>query len=790
MTEANKLKIVGAEELESQIYRLTADEATKTFILVGAGAAQSDKYSPELRLPLASKLRDTLLKSYYGPNIDTEKCLERFKKESKFENPTPDLVWQYLIRETKDLQKYTELLNKEFSLEKPIPPSYHMLARWFFASGELSSGIATTNFDIQFSKAFSNLAQSLNKRQSIDFNFADLPQDFRYFYECKIDYNKVVQMLHGSLIRPWSIVAGTKEIINDLTNSVREYSITDKKNPFELLKQIVETLNPENSNLVKNNFFPYKYLEKTLSKSLTVIFIGYSFQDRELVSAIENGCSSHKDIYIVDPDPPLEKINSLSSFRKATVIKSTAEDFLHKYVQKLLPEDQLIQLPYLERKVLREGPENIPGHPKLRLIPNLKKGRSTEFVDPIYGTFKFSDAIQESLLKLIDTGEVQRLRQIKQLSFVNLKYHGATHDRFTHSLGVAHLADLFISNWVSNRNKSFPERIKIGDHLAFITCALIHDIGHGPFGHAMDLVRYKINDPSDHEADTTKIFNQIFSENSFADLDIALDQLEIARTKINEILGQKESKGIEKFLHTIINNTGCDIDRLDFVLRDTSSTLMSWDNPDKKVKEHFDILLENYTKLLYSMRFTDDLVLTFDKSSRDYLESFTFLYLKLYKEVYYCWQNVAAQAMLAEAVAEMIHSRKLEFSDIKPLTDVELLAALENFEHPKVSELAYLVKYRRLFKLQLDTEISDSELGSIKKMTSEEIVEKFGKGLKYIDGMLVVSLPSKEVKVNFFAPASGVNSTGGNLFADDIEKDVVIGRNNARLMVFTPPKGY
>ena len=128
-------------------------------------------------------------------------------------------------------------------------------------------------------------------------------------------------------------------------------------------------------------------------------------------------------------------------------------------------------------------------------------------------------------MKVIDTGELQRLRQIKQLSFAHLKHHGATHDRFSHSLGVALLADK-----LAQTNSHFPElQSDTNLHLAYTLAALIHDIGHGPYGHTMDLVRRELGDTDGHEDDTGRIYEQIFSsDNSFADLDLALDEVAVA----------------------------------------------------------------------------------------------------------------------------------------------------------------------------------------------------------------------------------------------------------------------
>jgi len=86
------------------------------------------------------------------------------------------------------------------------------------------------------------------------------------------------------------------------------------------------------------------------------------------------------------------------------------------------------------------------------------------------------------MIRLIDTAEFQRLRRIKQLGLGLYTYQGAEHSRFTHSLGALHLMTRILDR-LSDRVNIAPE-----DRAAARAAALLHDVGHAPFSHAMEKV--------------------------------------------------------------------------------------------------------------------------------------------------------------------------------------------------------------------------------------------------------------------------------------------------------------
>lgn len=110
-------------------------------------------------------------------------------------------------------------------------------------------------------------------------------------------------------------------------------------------------------------------------------------------------------------------------------------------------------------------------------------------------------------MKVLDTPQFQRLRYIKQLAAVSYVYPGATHDRLSHSLGTCHLAQQTINHLKETQPEleiepfeqeavnlagatQFSDRYRrlffLNRERNFPFAALCHDIGHGPFSHALD----------------------------------------------------------------------------------------------------------------------------------------------------------------------------------------------------------------------------------------------------------------------------------------------------------------
>jgi HD superfamily phosphohydrolase len=113
-------------------------------------------------------------------------------------------------------------------------------------------------------------------------------------------------------------------------------------------------------------------------------------------------------------------------------------------------------------------------------------------LDPIHELIQFEDNdCDRLLLDLINTKEFQRLRRIKQLGMSELVFPGTNHSRFSHSIGVMHVARTILDRTQNVLNVKFDQ----DQRMAACSAALLHDIGHGPFSHAFEKVTKQKHEP-------------------------------------------------------------------------------------------------------------------------------------------------------------------------------------------------------------------------------------------------------------------------------------------------------
>jgi HD superfamily phosphohydrolase len=192
---------------------------------------------------------------------------------------------------------------------------------------------------------------------------------------------------------------------------------------------------------------------------------------------------------------------------------------------------------------------------------------SRTYRDPIHKEIflNSADAIDDLLIKLIDTREMQRLRWIKQLGTGWFTYHGAEGTRFQHSLGTLKIAMLMFNKIA--KDCDYEDKVLSKHKTVVLSAALLHDIGHGPFSHSCEKF---IN--ARHEDFTVKLI-----QNKDGDV---YPLLESFRPGLSEDVCKIMQHRYESKLMTSIVSSQIDCDRFDYLLRDSHFTGTNYGNFD------------------------------------------------------------------------------------------------------------------------------------------------------------------------------------------------------------------
>jgi hypothetical protein len=168
--------------------------------------------------------------------------------------------------------------------------------------------------------------------------------------------------------------------------------------------------------------------------------------------------------------------------------------------------------------------------------------------DPVYGFLRFPEP---ELMRIIEHPWFQRLRNIKQMGMAHLVYPGAVHTRFHHSLGACHLMGKALDE-LKIKGVSFSDN----DRLAARMAILLHDIGHGPFSHALE---HSLADGISHETISELIMKRLNSETD----GLLTDAIRIF-----------DHSYPRRYLHQLVSSQ-LDVDRMDYLNRDSFYTGVS-----------------------------------------------------------------------------------------------------------------------------------------------------------------------------------------------------------------------
>ena len=328
--------------------------------------------------------------------------------------------------------------------------------------------------------------------------------------------------------------------------------------------------------------------------------------------------------------------------------------------------------------------------------------------DPIYGFITIPNSL---IFDLIQHKYFQRLRRITQMGMSYLVYPGAHHTRFHHAIGCVHLMQQVV-NVLRFKEISISKE----EEEALYAAILLHDIGHGPFSHAME---HSIVNNVSHERISLLFMEKLNIEfNSSLTLAIQIFKGEYHRPFMCELISGQ-----------------LDMDRADYLKRDSFYTGVAEGNI-------------NSERLITMLNVVDDKLVIEEKGIYS-VEKFINARRFMYWQVYLHKTGIAAEQLLIRALQRAKELNKVEklktsralqyfldneislenFNDetleiFSALDDYDVISALKDWQHHNdfvLRHLSEMILNRHLLKIKLkDKKIKDTDL----KMHLQNLINK------------------------------------------------------------------
>jgi HD superfamily phosphohydrolase len=341
--------------------------------------------------------------------------------------------------------------------------------------------------------------------------------------------------------------------------------------------------------------------------------------------------------------------------------------------------------------------------------------------DPVYGFLHFREP---EVFRIIEHAWLQRLRNIKQMGMAYHVYPGAVHTRFHHSLGACHLMGRALEV-LKQKGIAISEKEAIAARLAI----LLHDVGHGPFSHALE---NSLVENVSHEL-LSKMMMKKLNEEFDGGLTEAIQIFEHSHPK--------------KFLHQLVSSQ-LDMDRMDYLNRDSFYTGVSEG-------------IISYDRILQMLTVVNDELLVEEKGVHS-VEKFIIARRLMYWQVYLHKTVLGAEMLLVNALRrakELAHSgvalfctpalhhflyhplTKKDFEEnpihlklYASLDDSDIIASIKTWQSHEDAILATLCKMivqRRLYKTVLSSQPLDAVLEEKKEIFKKENPHLSNKDLSY-----------------------------------------------------------
>ncbi len=335
--------------------------------------------------------------------------------------------------------------------------------------------------------------------------------------------------------------------------------------------------------------------------------------------------------------------------------------------------------------------------------------------DPLWNNIR----VDPTAGRLLDTGVVQRLRYVRQLGLAHLVYPGATHSRFEHALGAYHLARRTLARL---HEAGALQGIDADESAVVAAAALLHDVGHYPFSHALEEIgvprHEEVSRPLVMEGDVAAVLRA----------DIAND----APERVFALICGTSSSPLQRLI-----SGSLDLDKMDYLKRDALMCGVPYGEIDEDRLMHALVVLDDPTTGRRGVG-----VLAKGLSA---LESLLFAKYQMYRNVYWHHAVRSATAMYKRMVERALASGPIDFAALGRLTDEGLLSVLEADSGEDVRALVRALLARNLYKRAFEAPAAALPMESLEWIADDR--ERTGRAERAIEKQL--GLAAGDVLLDF-----------------------------------------
>lgn len=332
------------------------------------------------------------------------------------------------------------------------------------------------------------------------------------------------------------------------------------------------------------------------------------------------------------------------------------------------------------------------------IVEELFGGTGKRIRDGIWGDIPVNNAVRS----LLDTAAFQRLRGIQQLGFTSYTFPGAHHTRFEHSVGVYHLTRLVLKRLLDSGAYLEDKEVR-----GALTAALLHDIGHYPYSHAIEELALPGIIP--HE----EVGRKLVEESNVSE--VLRKEWDLDPNCVSRLIARTPPQDLSPTEHLIrdLLSGSLDVDKLDYLVRDARYAGVPYGMVD-------------VDRLIQSLRVVGQdnrAILAIDEGGIGALQSLVFARYLMFYNVYWHHTTRTLTVMFLRAVQDALQAHKVKPPALAQQDDAGVMALILQSVNPDSSSSTLIkrIRARQPYKRAIELDDRHPSFHSLTRLQEDSI---------------------------------------------------------------------